>query len=61
MPKEGHSTVTIETYRWDEVKEYYEAHKKELRKRGIKSPSALFSYWASLMLREASQGSGENR
>jgi hypothetical protein len=54
MPKEGHTTVTVETYRWDEVKEYFEAHKKQLRKKGIKSASALFSYWVSLKLREAS-------
>jgi hypothetical protein len=41
MPKEGHISVTISRYVWDEAERCFENHKVELRKKGIKSTSAL--------------------
>jgi hypothetical protein len=45
MPQEGQKTVTLSSYIWEKAQKYFEAHKKELRKKGIKSTSKLIGYW----------------
>ena len=45
MPQEGQDTVTIATYAWEKAKRYYEQHRKELKKKGIHSPSKLVQIW----------------
>jgi hypothetical protein len=55
LPKEGFVSVTMPQYRWEQVDKYFEDHKAELRKRGIKSTSALISFWLSEDLIEASR------
>jgi hypothetical protein len=44
MPKEGHMSVTLKIYVWDQMDSYFNKHKKELRAKGIKSTSGLISY-----------------
>jgi hypothetical protein len=44
MPKQGHLSVTIKVYLWDQFEAYYNAHKKELRDKGVKSPTGLITY-----------------
>ena len=45
MPREGQTSVTIATYSWEETKKYFATHKKELKKKGIHSPSRLVQMW----------------
>jgi len=45
MPQEGQESVTIPTYVWEKAKQYFDRHEKELRKKGIKSPSKLVMVW----------------
>lgn len=45
MPVEGQTSVTISTYVWEKAVKYFKAHKNELRKKGIKSPTKLVSVW----------------
>jgi len=45
MPQEGQTSVTIATYVWEKLLQYYSEHKQELRKKGIKSPSKLVQVW----------------
>ncbi len=52
MPKEGHKSVTIPAFRWEQMQKYYKEHKAELRNRGIKSASALVNFWLSEKLIE---------
>jgi hypothetical protein len=52
MPQEGQQSVTIPQYVWDEASKYFEKHKKELRKQGIKSTTKLISYWIEQAARE---------
>jgi hypothetical protein len=44
MPKEGFKSVTIKAYVLDRAERYFEDHKAEFRKKGIKSSSALCSF-----------------
>jgi hypothetical protein len=52
LPKEGQASVTIPIYKWERVQKHFKEHKAELRKRGIKSPSALLIYWVEERLIE---------
>jgi hypothetical protein len=52
LPQEGTVSVTMPIFRFEQVKKYFYAHKSELRKMGIKSPSALISFWVSEKLIE---------
>lgn len=52
MPREGHKSVTLPAYRVEQVQKYFDEHKAELRKRGVKSASALVSFWLSEKLIE---------
>jgi hypothetical protein len=52
VPKEGHKSVTLPVYRVEQVKKYFDEHKAELKKRGIKSASALINFWLSEKLIE---------
>jgi len=45
MPGEGQESVTIPTYVWEKAKRHFLEHKKQLRKKGIKSPTKLISVW----------------
>ena len=45
MPQEGQESVTIPTYVWQMAEEHFKKHEKELRKKGVKSTTALISYW----------------
>lgn len=45
MPKEGQSTVTMPKYAWEKAQNYYQRHKKELKKKGIHSASKLVQVW----------------
>lgn len=45
MPESGYTTVSIPKYIWESIKSYYQEHKKELRDRGINSPSKLLIIW----------------
>lgn len=53
MPKEGHKSVTLPAYRLEQVEKYFDDHKAELRKKGVKSASALVSFWLSEKLIES--------
>lgn len=44
MPKQGHISVTIKVYLWEQMNAYFKAHKTELRNKGIKSTTALVTY-----------------
>ena len=41
MPRRGQVGVTIPKYIWNYLTTYFEKHKKELEKRGIRSPTRL--------------------
>jgi hypothetical protein len=45
MPQTGQTSVTIPDYVWDYARNYFEKHKKELRKKGIKSITKLICVW----------------
>jgi len=45
MPQEGQESVTIPTYVWEKAVNYYNKHEKQLRKKGIKSPTKMISVW----------------
>jgi hypothetical protein len=52
LPKEGHVSVSLPVFRFEQVQKYFNENKAALRKRGIKSPSALISFWLSEKLIE---------
>jgi hypothetical protein len=43
--KMSQDKVSIPTEEWQLVLKYYEAHKEELRLKGIKTPTALLRRW----------------
>jgi len=45
MPQRGQTSVSIPTFVWDYAAAYFEEHKKELRKKGIKSVTKLICVW----------------
>jgi len=45
MPQEGQESVTIPSYIWEKAQAYFNKHKKELRKKGIKSTTKMISVW----------------
>jgi len=45
MPAEGQKSVTIPTYVWEKAVAHFNKNKKELRKKGIKSPTKLITVW----------------
>jgi hypothetical protein len=45
MPREGQTTITVATYVWEKAIEYFNKHKKQLKKKGIHSVSKLVAYW----------------
>jgi len=45
MPQTGQKSVTIPDFVWDYAHDYFEEHKKELRKKGIKSVTKLICVW----------------
>ena len=45
MPQEKQKSVTIPEWVWDEAKEYFDKHEKELRYENIKSVTALITRW----------------
>ena len=52
MPAEGQTTVTISTYVWEKAVSYFKEHEKELRSKGIKSPTKLISVWIEKRVQE---------
>ena len=44
--------VSIPDDEWERVKKHFEKHKKELRKDGIRSPTALLRHWIREGLKE---------
>ena len=57
MPRRGQASITIPKWVWEKAKEYYEAHKEELKYQGIKSPTGLIVRWILDSLSESSQES----
>jgi len=53
MPQPGQRSISIPEYTWERAKRYFEEHKAELRKRGIKSVSKLISVWVDEAALEA--------
>jgi len=45
MPGVGQKSVTIPDYVYRYAQQYFESHKEELRKKGIKSVTKLISIW----------------
>lgn len=45
MPQEGQTSVTIPTYVWDKLTQYFNEREEKLRKKGIKSPTKLIQVW----------------
>lgn len=52
MPPRGQISVSINTWVWEKVVQYFETHKQILRDKGIKSPSALIKYWCQMNIQE---------
>lgn len=55
MPKEGHRSVTLKTYKLERIEKYFNDHEADLRKKGIKSATALIDFWLDEKLIEASR------
>jgi len=45
VPREGQESVTVPNYVWEKAVNYFNKHKKELKKKGIHSASKLIAYW----------------
>ncbi len=52
MPRSDQVSATLPKWLMDLVQEYYEAHKEELNRNGIKSRTGLVKHWVEKELKK---------